>query len=72
MSPDDPSINTQNIESLWSHANKKLKEQYGTHSDLLEGYLYEFIVRKKVKIKKLNFFNEFLLIIGKYLFIDLN
>lgn len=61
VSPDDPEIHTQGIESLWSHVKRKLKIQFGTSDDLLESYLYEFIWRKRLKFLNKKVFGSFLI-----------
>ena len=40
-------VHTQNIESLWSRAKKKLKTMKGCHADELSGYLDEFMWRER-------------------------
>jgi len=45
VSPDDPKVHTQNIENCWLHAKRKLKIQSGTQLHLLDGYLYEFMLK---------------------------
>lgn len=57
VSPLDPSVHTQNVESLWSQVKRKLRIQYGTSSDLFESYFFEFIVRKRCKKENFNMFN---------------
>jgi hypothetical protein len=47
VSPEDPTIHTQNIENLWLHVKRKLKYQFGTNEELMISYLYEFMFRKK-------------------------
>ena len=64
VSPDDPQIHTQNIESLWCHVKRKLRSQFGTSEDLIEGYFFEFVWRKRVRISKRNTINEAFLMIA--------
>jgi hypothetical protein len=50
VSPDDPEVHTQTIESLWSYSKRKLQSQFGTSEDLIEGYFFEFLLRKRIRI----------------------
>lgn len=52
VSPDDSTIHTQNIENLWHHIKRRLKVQYGTQRDMLDGYLFEFMWKMTVTDKK--------------------
>ena len=63
VSPDDPEIHTQTIESLWSYTKRKLRCQYGTSENLIEGYFFEFVWRKRVKYTGANPFNVLLLVL---------
>jgi transposase-like protein len=47
VSPDSPLVHTQNIENTWMHAKKSKRYRSGGSRDDLEGYLYEFIFKKK-------------------------
>lgn len=58
VSPNDPSIHTQNIENLWLHAKRLLRKQFGTTEELLLGYLYEFMFRNRYS--KENLFGKLL------------
>ena len=60
VSPTDPSVHTQNVESLWSQVKRKLKYQYSTTEDMLEGYFFEFIWRKRMRIQGNNSFGYLL------------
>ncbi|KAG0441479.1 hypothetical protein DMUE_1026 [Dictyocoela muelleri] len=64
VSPDDSTINTQNIENLWLHVKRKFKLQYDTKRNMLEGYLYEFMFKNMFPIKNERF-NQFLISLGK-------
>ncbi|KCZ80334.1 hypothetical protein H312_02271, partial [Anncaliia algerae PRA339] len=52
LNPEDNLIHTQNIENCWLHAKNKLKRQYGTRREMLEGYLYEFMFKRKYEKNK--------------------
>ena len=69
ISPDDPEIHTQTIESLWSYTERKLRSQFGTSEDLIEGYFFEFIWRKRIKYLGSNPFSSLLILIrnGRFL-----
>lgn len=58
VSPDNPTVHTQNIENCWLHTKRFLRQQFGTARNQLEGYLYEFMFKKKFpeKSKRLNNF----------------
>lgn len=45
VDPNDCDIHTQNIESVWMRAKRKLRRQGGTSRDLFPSYLDEFIFR---------------------------
>ncbi|KAG0442317.1 hypothetical protein DMUE_0362 [Dictyocoela muelleri] len=47
LSPEDPRIHTQTIESLLHHVKNKIRVQYGTRHYMLDGYLTEFMFKKK-------------------------
>ncbi|XP_050502315.1 uncharacterized protein LOC126883535 [Diabrotica virgifera virgifera] len=49
VDPDDDSVHTQTIESVWMRAKKKLRRQCGTSRDLFESYLDEFQWRERIK-----------------------
>ena len=63
VSPNDPSVHTQNIESLWSYTKRKLRAQFGTSEDMLESYFFEFVWRKRCLFRKENFFSSLILLI---------
>ena len=46
VSPDDPSVHTQNIENLWRYA-KAVYPDNSTSECLKESYLHEFAYRKR-------------------------
>jgi len=52
INPDDARVHTQTIENCWLHAKKQLKVQHGTKMEFMNGYLYEFIFKKKFKKKE--------------------
>ncbi|KAG0437334.1 hypothetical protein DMUE_3753 [Dictyocoela muelleri] len=58
VSPDDPRVHTQNIESLWHHVKNRLRSQYGTRHYMLDGYLTEFMFKRRYseKSKRINYF----------------
>ena len=47
LSPDDPNVHTQNIESLWSTYKRKFRYQAGNNTDTYKTYLPEFLWRKR-------------------------
>jgi hypothetical protein len=47
VDPLDSDIHTQNIENCWSHAKRPIKNQFGTIGSNLEGYLQEFMFKKR-------------------------
>lgn len=49
VDPHDANVYTQNIESLWTRAKRKLRRQHGTTPALFPSYLHEFLWREKVK-----------------------
>lgn len=61
VSPDDPSVHTQNIENIWCHLKRKLRIQFGTSEDFFESYFFEFMWRKKVSFEAKDEFNAFIL-----------
>lgn len=63
LNPDDSNVHTQNIENLWLHAKKKIRKMFGTNSNLLAGYLFEFCFRKRFEKRKM--FNNLLLMIRR-------
>ncbi|XP_050512754.1 uncharacterized protein LOC126888463 [Diabrotica virgifera virgifera] len=65
VDPDDSSVHTQTILSVWNRA-KKLCRQCGTSTDLFPSYLQEFMWRERIRNKEP--FVEFLLcIVEQYL-----
>ena len=50
VDPETQLIHTQNIENMWDHAKKKLRNQYETSERLISGYLIEFYYRKKISL----------------------
>jgi transposase-like protein len=52
VDPLDSSIHTQNIENCWLHAKRPLRRQFGTSERFLEGYLQEFMFKRKFKVEK--------------------
>lgn len=62
VSPENPQVHTQNIESSWLHCKNIIRKQFGTQEHMLEGYLYEYMFRKSVGVKEKNF-NELLIVI---------
>lgn len=63
VSPDDSSIHTQNIESTWGHAKRKMKFLFGSRVQFLGGYLSEFLFRRNVC--KFKIFNNMLITITR-------
>ena len=63
VSPENQEVHTQNIENCWMHAKKELNNKYGVSSSSLEGYLYEFMFKKKFPREKR--FNELILIFSR-------
>ena len=64
VSPEDPMVHTQNIENRWLHAKKKLRNQFGTSAENLEGYLAEYAWRSRIEDKR-KVFNEILILLGR-------
>ena len=46
VSPVDPEVHTQNIEAMWKHAKKRLRNQSGTSEALFLTYIKEFMWRR--------------------------
>jgi transposase-like protein len=63
--PENPIVHTQNIENNWSHAKKALRKQNVSTRANLEGYLYEFVFKKK--FSKNTRLNELILILSEML-----
>lgn len=57
-------VHTQSVEGMWSHAKKKLRYQNGTTIDYFEGYLSEFMFRKRFGSN--NIFNQILYSIARF------
>ncbi|KAG0439512.1 hypothetical protein DMUE_2383 [Dictyocoela muelleri] len=73
LNPDDSEIHTQTIESCWGDCKKKLKNQHGTASNRLEGYLFEYAFKRE--FSKKDCFNNFILLLKRRLinhYIELN
>ncbi|KAG0440780.1 hypothetical protein DMUE_1500 [Dictyocoela muelleri] len=47
VNPVYSNIHTQTIESCWGHAKRRLKNQLGTYSVSLEGYLFEYAFKRE-------------------------
>ena len=62
VSPDNQMVHTQNIENCWLHTKRFLRQQFGTARHLLDGYIYEYMFKKKFN-KKSKRLNNFILII---------
>lgn len=56
-------IHTNNVESMWMHAKRKLRRQFGTSEALFPSYLDEFMWRKRVGPNK---FGEMLIRIRQF------
>lgn len=63
VDPDDEEVHTQNIESLWMHAKRKLRRQFGTSRQLFPSYLQEFQYRKLVDAGSL--FSHFITVLAE-------
>lgn len=53
-------VHTQNIERLWESAKERNKKQNGTHRQMLDSYLCEFMWRKRVQTAGLDPFETIL------------
>ncbi|XP_050512924.1 uncharacterized protein LOC126888610 [Diabrotica virgifera virgifera] len=51
VDPNNDSVHTQTIESVWMRSKKKLRRQCGTSMDLFPSYLQEFVWRERIKDK---------------------
>lgn len=64
VDPEDDMIHTQNIEGTWAHAKRKLRMQHGTEPEYLEGYLFEYMFRRRFRSART--FNEILYSIAMF------
>ena len=44
---------TQRVESMWNKAKKRNRHQWGTHRQMVDGYLCDFMWRQRHKNKDL-------------------
>ena len=58
---------TQTIERTWRSAKKRNKKQSGTHRQMLDSYLCEFLWRSDVKRREADAFEEIIKAIKEYI-----
>ena len=58
---------TQTIERTWRSAKKRNKKQSGTHRQMLDSYLCEFLWRSDVKRRGADAFEEIITTIKEYI-----
>ena len=54
VTPEDPTVHTNNVECMWHHAKIKLGRQCGTSDDYFNSYLFEFMWRRRNPVKCFN------------------
>ena len=58
---------TQTIERTWRSAKKRNKKNSGTHRQMLDSYLCEFLWRSDVKRREADAFEEIITTIKEYI-----
>ena len=62
----DNGTHTETVECMWREAKEKNKKMYGTHRDMLESYMAEFLWRAFVKNKSIDSFETIMRHISEF------